>query len=229
MIRLPDESEPAVVVEGDCLDVLPMIDPSAIAAVITDPPYGVGLTIHRNRTGARLAERYETIRNDDLQEMGAAVLEWATAKNLPTVAFADPMRPWPGEWRQHLAWDKGAGVGGLGDYRRTWKRTWELVQVARNGALLGRRDAAVLRFPVRPGTKAHHAEKSVDLMRYLIRQLVPPGGLILDPFAGVGSTAVAAVMEGRRCLSVEIAPKYAAIARRRIAAARAESPLYAGV
>jgi DNA modification methylase len=55
-------------------------------------------------------------------------------------------------------------------------------------------------------------------MRELVR-IVVPGGLVLDPFAGAGTTGLAALAEGRRFIGIELHPGYAAIARRRLAAA----------
>lgn len=63
----------------------------------------------------------------------------------------------------------------------------------------------------------HPTVKSVDLMRWLIRLITPPGGTVLDPFCGSGSTGCAAVAESFRFLGCEQAPEYAEIARRRIA------------
>jgi site-specific DNA-methyltransferase (adenine-specific) len=54
-------------------------------------------------------------------------------------------------------------------------------------------------------------------MRWLCRLATPPGGLILDPFAGSGSTGCAAVLEGFRFVGIEADEEYAAIAERRIA------------
>jgi len=63
-------------------------------------------------------------------------------------------------------------------------------------------------------------------MRYLCRLVTPPNGLILDPFAGSGSTGVAAVQEGFRFLGIEKEPEYVEIAQRRIIAA-VEEPVMA--
>lgn len=68
----------------------------------------------------------------------------------------------------------------------------------------------------------HPTVKPLDLMRYLCRLVTPPGGLILDPFLGSGTTAVAAVHEGFHYLGFEINPSYCADAERRIAEARRE-------
>lgn len=64
----------------------------------------------------------------------------------------------------------------------------------------------------------HPTVKPTDLMRYLCRLVTPPGGLILDPFAGSGSTGKAAILEGFRFVGIEREPEYAAIAEARIAA-----------
>lgn len=54
-------------------------------------------------------------------------------------------------------------------------------------------------------------------MRYLVRLVTPAGGLILDPFAGAGSTGKAAMLEGFQFVGVEMDRAYLRIARRRIA------------
>ena len=54
----------------------------------------------------------------------------------------------------------------------------------------------------------HPTVKPTDLMRWLIRLVTPPGGIILDPFGGSGSTGVAARSEGVRCILIEREPEY---------------------
>ncbi len=65
-----------------------------------------------------------------------------------------------------------------------------------------------------------------DLMAYLCRLVTPKGGVVLDPFCGSGSTGKAAVREGFDFLGIELDPEYAEIARKRIEAEAAKSPLY---
>lgn len=65
----------------------------------------------------------------------------------------------------------------------------------------------------------HPTVKPVDLMRYLCRLVTPPGGLILDPFMGSGSTGIAAKLEGFRFVGVELEAAYYETAQTRIAAA----------
>lgn len=62
----------------------------------------------------------------------------------------------------------------------------------------------------------HPTVKPTDLMRWLVRLVTPPGGVVLDPFAGSGSTLVAARAEGFRAIGIEREEEYAAIVSRRL-------------
>ena len=55
---------------------------------------------------------------------------------------------------------------------------------------------------------AHPTVKPLDLMRYLVRLVTPPGGIVLEPFAGSGTTAEACVIEGFNCIAIEREPDY---------------------
>lgn len=65
----------------------------------------------------------------------------------------------------------------------------------------------------------HPTVKPTDLMRYLCRLITPPGGIVLDPFMGSGSTGKAAVLEGFNFIGIEREPEYIEIAKARIHAA----------
>lgn len=69
-----------------------------------------------------------------------------------------------------------------------------------------------------PGN-THPTVKPIALMRWLVRLACPPGGLVIDPCMGSGSTGVAALLEGRRFAGIEENPEYLEIAARRLAAA----------
>lgn len=74
----------------------------------------------------------------------------------------------------------------------------------------------VFRYQARATTKerpkvngvAHSTVKPLELMRWLVRLVTPPGGIVLDPFAGSGTTAEACVLEGFRCITVEREAEY---------------------
>jgi site-specific DNA-methyltransferase (adenine-specific) len=62
----------------------------------------------------------------------------------------------------------------------------------------------------------HPTVKPADLMRYLCRLVTPPGGIVLDPFMGSGSTGKAAILEGFQFIGIEREAEYLAIAEARI-------------
>jgi site-specific DNA-methyltransferase (adenine-specific) len=71
----------------------------------------------------------------------------------------------------------------------------------------------------------HPTVKPTDLMRYLCRLVTPPGGVVLDPFMGSGSTGKAAMIEGFQFIGCEMSPEYFEIAKARIEAAQPTKPI----
>ena len=78
----------------------------------------------------------------------------------------------------------------------------------------------------RPRANTHPTVKPTDLMRYLCRLVTPPGGTVLDPFMGSGSTGKAAALEGFRFIGCERESEYFDIACRRIERAYAQGKLF---
>lgn len=87
------------------------------------------------------------------------------------------------------------------------------VQGRENGSAGSENPRAGVRGNARRMT--HPTCKPIELMRWLIRLCCPPGGLVLDPFLGSGTTAIAAHLEGRECVGIEREAEYMAIARAR--------------
>ena len=78
---------------------------------------------------------------------------------------------------------------------------------------------SVLHFGSEPncnGTKLHPTQKPIELFEYLIQVYSNPTTIILDPFLGSGTTAVAAKILGRKCIGIEISEKYCEIAAKRL-------------
>lgn len=69
---------------------------------------------------------------------------------------------------------------------------------------------------------AHATVKAVDLMRWLVRLVTPPGGQLLDPFAGSGKTGIAALAEGFGCTMIDIEAEHVADIERQLAFLRGE-------
>ena len=206
---------------GDCREVLPSL--VGVDAVVADPPYGISLKNHGMTDGRRRASDYAIVGDSD-QSAGLQVLAWAEERMLPTVFFASPQRPWPGAWRNWLAWDKGGAVGGGGDTKTCWKRTWELIQITRNGPLKGSRDESVVRYTVTArDSELHSCQKPVRLMAYLLHKLDPKKPV--DPFMGSGSTGVACITQGRAFVGIEIDRRHFDTACERISQAHAQTRL----
>lgn len=89
---------------------------------------------------------------------------------------------------------------------------------AAKGELYDNGDGGVNKVTLR--TNHHPTVKPVELMRYLCRLITPPGGVVLDPFLGSGSTGKAATLEGFRFIGIEKEAEYLDIARARIAHAQ---------
>jgi DNA modification methylase len=130
---------------------------------------------------------------------------------------APPGDPLDGETRffysgKASAWDRNEGLDGLPE-REAQK--WN------SGGIDAHRAETA-----RPMRNVHATVKPTDLMRWLCKLVTPPGGVVLDPFCGSGSTGVAAEAEGFRFIGIEKEPEYAEIAERRIANV---SPLFGSV
>jgi site-specific DNA-methyltransferase (adenine-specific) len=107
-----------------------------------------------------------------------------------------------------LIWDKmDPGLG----WR--WRRSWEAIIEACSGQPKvwhgGTDKRNVLRFPKAiPQADDHPTPKPVPLLEDIIHAAAPAQGRVLDPFAGSGSTLVAAERTGRTCLAAELEPRY---------------------
>lgn len=109
-----------------------------------------------------------------------------------------------GRWPANTILDPEAGAI-LGGHSRFFYCA-KASQAERNGGLSS----------VEPRANHHPTVKPVSLMRWLVRLVTPPDGLILDPFTGSGTTGIAAVLEGFRFLGIERESEYVELAKTRI-------------
>lgn len=196
----------------------------------TDPPYGVSyvgktkdsLTIKNDGQAAALdvaAGAFETI--TAVQKPGTAVY----------VAHADSLRPKFQEilentgmkYRETLIWVKNSLVMGHSDYQ--WRHEPIMYAMTPGGeGTLGRggrnwyggnNETTVLEVNRPTRNKVHPTMKPVELIQAMIKNSTPPGGLVFDPFAGSGSTLIAAYDLGMNAIVVELDPIYADVICRR--------------
>jgi site-specific DNA-methyltransferase (adenine-specific) len=227
------------VLVGDCIRVMRRMPTGMVDALVCDPPYGIAYTPLRTKN--RRDHPWRSIRGDATFDK-AFYEQWlAEAYRLLKPdghAYVFAHERYIGEVRRlldsagftskrTLIWDKGS-FPPIGDNRCDWGNQVEYVQYAIKGRrpLQKPRHGNVLRVPRVPAARMQHpTEKPVDLLRLLIRKSVPPGGVVLDPFAGSGSTGTAAQLEHRSSVLIELDPSYAAIAKRRLATPAREEDL----
>lgn len=232
---------------GDALALLPKIPTESVDAIITDPPYSSGGMFRGDRTKAT-GDKYvieQTGVEDQRQDFqgdsrdqrafgywcalwlgechriakpGALLAVFCDWRQLPTMTDIIQAGGWV--WRGIVPWNKTEASRPA----KGWFRgQCEYILVAAKGVPARWADPTA---PTLPGffvcpverENVHQTQKPVDLMRWICT-LTPPGGTVLDPFAGSGSTGVGAIMEGRQFIGIELSAHYCAHATRRIAEA----------
>ena len=237
---------------ADCLDVLPTLADGSCDALITDPPYcsgGLHLASRQQRTGRKYEQNGVAYRRQDFdgdQRDQVSFIAWIAdaLRRCHRVVRRGGLIALFSDWRQIGAtetamqqagfvlrgvavWDKTAGARPVPSRLRNqaefviWGSKGDLVADPRVPT-----QAGVYRHAVRQADKFHLTGKPTEVLRWLVRQ-VRPGGRILDPFAGSGTTGVGALFEGRSFVGVEIDPYYARIASARLAAAERGDRLHA--
>lgn len=224
--RLPKpyyEDEFAVLYNCDCFDILTRLSADHL---ITDPPYSAQThRLHKQtRTakpdgGKRLDLNFESISEASLRRLLTTVnvYRWAVM-TLDDVLAASLRLDTPDYWRfaRFGAWLKPGSIPQMSGNKPAMG--WEPVVVLHHtGSKMrwrgGGRDA-VWRYPVRHG--AHPTEKPLPLYRSFVGLFTDPGETILDPFAGSGTTLVAAKGLGRYSIGIEIDPKFCEMIAQRL-------------
>jgi site-specific DNA-methyltransferase (adenine-specific) len=218
-----DESCPFNLQQGDCLELMKSIPDSSIDMILTDPPYGIKYSSNmRTKT-----EKFDVLKNDDNDIRLLAYSEFARILKNNSVAVV--FTSWKNvavdieelqklmDIKNIIVWFKGGS--GMGDLKHTLSTNYELAIVCHKGKcrIRGKREGSVFQFAkVNPNKMVHPTEKPVDLIEKIISKFTDENAVILDPFAGSGSTGVAAVNTGRKFIGFELDDKYFEIAKQRI-------------
>ena len=198
---------------GDCLEHPEWWTGADV--LVTDPPYGYNATLSHGVGGKYGLSPWvgQPIANDDSLDARSAML--AAWGQRPALVFGSWKMPKPEGTHTVLTWDKGDAAG-MGDLSVPWKPNTEEIYVIGKG-FQGTRDSSILRAQVVTWAskgREHPNMKPVALMQALIAKCPP--GTIADPFAGSGSTGVAAKALGRKAILVELEERYCEIAARRL-------------
>ena len=232
----------ARLLHGDALEILPTFEPASFNAIVTDPPYcSGGMTMSERARPAsvkymqsRQKTRWPEFESESMDQNAWAQWTYRWLKECkrvakdgaPIVIFSDwrqlplltTLVQWAGwRWLGVAAWDKTEACRPqMGRFAAqaeyiVWGAKGRLPAKRHVGTLPG-----VFRHRVEPpGKKLHMTGKPLALMEELL-QIVEPDGTVLDPFAGSGTTLLAARNLGLGSVGIEASQTYYQIARERL-------------
>ena len=233
------------IINGSCLIELEKFEDNTFDALITDPPYSSGGSnlSARQRTTAQkyatekskdIAVRYPNFSGDNKDQrswtrwtaewlelartkckIGAPIVMFIDWRQLPSLTDAMQWADWT--WRGIAVWDKKHSHPQRGRFRQDG----EFILWGSNGDMPLTRQApiipGVLQYQnVAVGPKRfHQTQKPLELMKEIVK-ICEPGGHILDPFAGSGTTLIAADQQGYDATGIELSQAYYRIAKDRM-------------
>ena len=202
----------------------------------TDPPWNVAIGLdsnprHRQRPG---------LANDDLSQADFSGFLTALATQLFTHCVGDVYcvmgcQQWPAidlalrqagfHWSATVIWAKDLFVLGRSNYHRQYEPIWYGWPEGSASTFRGGRDQSDLWEIPRPRrSEEHPTMKPVALVNRAIGNSSGPGATVLDPFLGSGTTLIACEELGRRCVGLELEPRYVDVIVKRWAQATRKQP-----
>lgn len=202
------------IILGDCCSVMQQMPRECVDLVLTDPPYLVG---YKDREG-------RSIQNDTRADWLVPAFAQAF-RVLKRDSLCVSFYGWTKTDLFFHAW-KAAGFQVVGHitFPKRYASSSRFMRYAHEGAyLLAKGHPPIPANPINDvidfcysGNKLHPTQKPVEALTQLINTFTRPGDMVLDPFAGSGSTLVAAQSINRFYCGIEIDPKFHTIAQNRI-------------
>ena len=183
------------------MEVMPLL--GKVDAVVTDPPYGIGIT---------KSNRLAVSRGMGGKSWDDVAPDISTLPTVPSIIWGGNYFDLP-PTRCVLAWDKNNAGRDFADFEMAWTN---LDHVARR---------MILRPMNMDGGKVHPTQKPIAVMEWCLGFL-PNAKTILDPFMGSGTTLVACAKLGRKGIGIELDPDYFEIACKRVQAAYDQPDLF---
>lgn len=230
---------------GDCLDILPLLPDRSVDLALTSPPYNMRTRIRNGKyttreTSEHFSKKYRYFGDD----LSVSEHYKRHKKTVGEILRISPTLLWNvqlvtgnkeavlnilGDYRLHIKdviiWDKGHGQPAMHD--SVLNKATELIFVFERDAQAGRAFSRsrfergtlddIWRIPREQNYPEHSACFPIALAQKAIKAWTHGQELVLDPFLGSGTTAVAAKQLGRRFIGIEIEERYAAIAKQRLA------------
>ena len=201
------QDDACTIYHGDCREILPTL--GRFDLLLTDPPYGIDYTCGKVTTGKWPTKHHGIKIEGDAKDFDPSVFMRVSKRQILWGAnFYSDKLPKAG-W---LVWNKRAGIEEMKWNRSdaelaffSGSKTVKTFHYLWHGLC---RDGEV-------GEHLHPTQKPIALMRWCL-SFAPDAETILDPFMGSGTTLVAAKLEGRRAVGIELEERYCEIAARRL-------------
>src|SRR5699024_9138796 len=224
------------VIHGECIEVMRGMEAESVDLVLTDPPYGIDFTSgHSTNKEYRKANKSVNGILNDGKDNAPFLSE--VIDELNRVMKDDSHVYWFTRWdkvpeqlplleryfnvKNALIWKKN--IWSMGDLQGAYAGQYEVILFAHKGRRIlnevdgKRRHPDILSYDRIPSTRLRHShEKPEDLIEFLMRKSSDVGEVVLDPFAGSGTTAAVAKRLGRDFITMEMDEDYVEIARERI-------------
>lgn len=201
---------------GDCADVVPLVEPSTVALLVTDPPYGIRLSTSYGSAGrgvkgglnkkwAAMPNDYPPVHGDDWPFEPEPLLRFPRLVLFGANNYANRLPP-SSSW---IVWNRQTTTDAA-DAELAWTNLGGTVRMFSHLWDGYRRSSEV-------GFHVHPTQKPVALFKWILNRWTQPGDLILDPYMGSGPIAQACHEMGRRYIGVEIVEEYCKVAVNRLA------------
>ncbi|PYU30037.1 MAG: DNA methylase [Acidobacteria bacterium] len=208
------EPQPNTALQGDCVEVMRQLRSCSVDFALTDPPY---LAHYCSRDGRKVAN------DGDATWLKPAFAE--IFRVLRRDSFCVSFYGWHQADKFIAAW-RGAGfrLAGHLTFTKQYPSTERFLRYHHENAYLlakGNPTQPTQRIPdvlewKYSGNKLHPTQKPLCILTPLIQSFSRPGDLVLDPFCGSGSTLLAAKLQGRRFIGIELDGAYCDVARHRL-------------
>jgi DNA modification methylase len=216
------EADGIAIYHGDCADIAPRLG-LTFDLLCTDPPYGIGEARGKNASRSKIAKArdYGVASWDDAppsQDLIDALREMARSQCIfgGNYFALPPSSCW-------LVWDKDNGESDFADCELAWTNYKRAVRRKRH------RWAGMLQEDMSAKEdRMHPTQKPVPVMSWAIDLCPGHVATVFDPFAGSGTTLVAAKLSGRRAVGIEREERYCEVAAKRCAMTREQGVLALG-
>lgn len=205
---------------GDCLNVMSDIPDNSVDMVLTDPPYGMNYQSGRRKSKAKaiIGDQDISFLDDLSRELYRVSKENSAHYIFCSYHNIDKFKQSFEKYfkiKNILTWVKNNAS--MGDLSADFAPKTEFILFLQKGRrnINGKRDSNVLEFK-KTNNKLHLTQKPVDMLEFMISKFSDRGDIVLDPFMGSGSTAIACINTSRSFIGIEIDKDYFSIAKERV-------------